>query len=171
MPFAPEVLSLEQLRLVNGLGDLRNDAWESPHPDIHPDLTELAPTFSPAIEQVSENVYNARGFDPANTTFVEGDDGVIVIDAMTVVDTAEKAMLAFREICDKPVKALIYTHDHGDHVFGAAAFVDPADVASGDVPVIAHRDLVAEIGRLQSQNFAIMGARAMYHTGALLPEG
>ena len=90
MPFAPEVLSLEQLRLVEGLGELRNGAYEPSHPDIHPDLTYLSPTFSPAIEQVSENVYNARGFDPANTTFIVGDDGVIVVDAMTAVDNAER---------------------------------------------------------------------------------
>ena len=171
MPFAPEVLSLHQLRQIEGLADLRNEGYEPAHPDIHPELTELSPGMAPAIEQVADNVYNARGFDPANTTFVVGDEGVVVIDAMTVADTAEQAMLAFREICDKPVKAVVYTHDHGDHVFGAPAFVDPVDVASGDVAVIAHKDLVAEIGRLQSQNFAVMGARALYHTGALLPEG
>ena len=80
-------------------------------------------------------------------------------------------MLAFREVCELPVKGVVYTHDHGDHLFGAPGFVDRADVESGAVPVIAHRDLVAEIGRLMSQNQAIMRARAMYHTGAMLPEG
>ena len=51
MPFAPEVLSLDQLRRVEGLGDLVNDAYEPTHPDVHPDLTELAPAMAPAIEQ------------------------------------------------------------------------------------------------------------------------
>ena len=74
----------------------------------------------------------------ANLTVVEGDDGLVIIDCMSGVETAQQGMALFREhVSDKPVAAVIYTHTHIDHYGGVKGIVDAADVASGKVPIIA----------------------------------
>ena len=72
-----------RLRAVPGLEDLENRACTDVSPHVHPELTHLSRVMEPAIEQVSERVFSAVGFDSANSTFVVGDDGIVVIDAMT----------------------------------------------------------------------------------------
>ena len=122
----------------------------------------------PAIEQVSNQVFNAVGFDVANATFVIGQDGAVVIDAMLAVENMAAALLAFREICEYPITGLVYTHSHGDHWGGSPALVTPEQAASGEVPVIAQRQLMAEIARINGYNQPIMGARATYQFGQYL---
>lgn len=79
--------------------------------------------FERTVVQVSENVYTAVGFHGANTSMIVGDDGVIIVDTLYGPLSARAAMKAFREYSDKPVKAIIYTHSHGDHTGGASAFI------------------------------------------------
>ena len=63
---------------------------------------------------------------------------MIIIDCATSVEAAAQGMALFREhVVDKPVAAVIYTHTHVDHYGGVKGVVDPADVASGKVPIIA----------------------------------
>lgn len=75
------------------------------------------------IIQVGENVYTAVGYHGANTSMIVGTDGVIIVDTLMGPTSAANAMEAFRQYSDKPVKAIIYTHSHGDHIGGAQAFV------------------------------------------------
>jgi uncharacterized sulfatase len=75
------------------------------------------------IVQVTENVYTAVGYHGANTSMIVGNDGVIIVDTLMGPASAANAMEAFRQYSDKPVKAIIYTHSHGDHIGGAQAFV------------------------------------------------
>lgn len=135
--WAPRVLDLEQLRRVDGLADLANRACTSADHHVAPGLTRLSEVMEPAIEQVAETVYSAVGFDVANSTFVVGRDAVIVVDAMTSTENMVRALRAFREISERPVKGVVYTHSHGDHWAGSPALVDPAAAASGEVAVIA----------------------------------
>lgn len=79
--------------------------------------------FEQGVVKVSDNVYTAVGFHGANTSMIVGDDGVIIVDTLKGPASAAKAAEAFREYSDKPVKAIIYTHSHGDHIGGASAFV------------------------------------------------
>lgn len=78
------------------------------------------------VVKITDNVYTAVGFHGANTSMIIGDDGVIIIDTLKGPGSAAKAMQAFRAYSDKPVKAIIYTHSHGDHIGGASAFVGDA---------------------------------------------
>ena len=105
--WAPRVLDLARLRSVPGLEGLENRAWTGVSPDIHPSLTHLSNVMEPAIEQVAERVYSAVGFDCANATFVVGDDGIVVIDAMTAIENMRDALTAFRQISDLPVKGIV----------------------------------------------------------------
>jgi glyoxylase-like metal-dependent hydrolase (beta-lactamase superfamily II) len=107
-----------------------------------------------------------RGF--GNVIMIEGDDGLIIVDTTTAHEHAEVAARAFRKISDKPVKAIIYTHHHVDHISGAGAFADPADVAAGDVPVIAASNFLRELEDENQVTAPIMSVRALYMYGQLL---
>ena len=88
--------------------------------------------------KVVDGLYQVRNNDIGDLTIVEGDDGLVIIDCTSGVESARQGMAMFREhVSDKPVVAVIYTHTHIDHYGGVKGVVDPADVASGKVPIIA----------------------------------
>ncbi len=51
-------------------------------------------------------------------------------------------MEAFRRVTDKPVKAIVYTHNHFDHVAAVKAFTTEEDVASGKVDIYGHETIL-----------------------------
>lgn len=79
--------------------------------------------FEQQIVQVTDNVFTAVGYHGANTSMIVGTDGVIIVDTLMGPSAAANALQAFRTYSDKPVKAIIYPHSHGDHTGGARAFV------------------------------------------------
>lgn len=79
--------------------------------------------FAREIVQVSPAVYTAVGFSPANISMIVGSDGVVIVDTGLSVAQATEVASRFRAITDKPVKAIIYTHAHGDHTGGSGAFI------------------------------------------------
>ncbi|MCA9142326.1 MAG: alkyl/aryl-sulfatase [Planctomycetaceae bacterium] len=97
-------------------------------------LTTQQQQFEQGIVKVSDNVFTAVGFHGANTSMIVGTDGVIIVDTLMGPTSAANALATFRKYSDKPVKAIIYTHSHGDHIGGASAFVGDAqpDVYAAD---------------------------------------
>ena len=113
---------------------------EAPAPDtVNPSLWRQSQVIRRGgLYKVTDGLYQARNNDIANLTIVEGDAGLVIIDCTASVEAARQGMDLFREhVSDKPVVAVIYTHTHIDHYGGVKGVVDPADVASGKVPVIA----------------------------------
>lgn len=82
----------------------------------------LAAEFKKELIKVTDGVYTAVGFGASNSSLIEGIDGVIIVDTMMCTEAAKLVMKAFREITQKPVKAIIYTHSHTDHIGGASVF-------------------------------------------------
>jgi len=87
------------------------------------------------------------------------------------METAETVAAEFKKITDKPIKTIIYTHFHADHVSGTKAFVSDEELAAGDVEVIAHEDLTDHVIRDVGLIAPILGRRAMYQFGMRLPIG
>jgi alkyl sulfatase BDS1-like metallo-beta-lactamase superfamily hydrolase len=89
-------------------------------------------------EVVPGRVYQVRGYDLANISFIKGDTGWIVFDPLTAQETA-RAALAFinDKLGKRPVVGVVYSHSHVDHFGGVRGVMDEADAASGKVMVIA----------------------------------
>lgn len=90
--------------------------------------------FEKQIVQVAPNVYTGVGYAGSNASMIVGLDGVIIVDTLPGLAAAEVLKAEFREFSDKPVKAIIYTHGHVDHIGGATVF------AGDDDPEIYARD-------------------------------
>lgn len=150
---------------------------EEPHPDTaNPALWRQAQIMRRAgLYKVVDRLYQVRNSSMANVTIVEGDDGLIVIDTATSVETARQALALFRHhVADKPVAAVIYTHTHIDHYAGIKGVVDEADVASGKVPIIAPGTIASFDKHALGENVIAGNAmlrRASYPFGALLSPG
>jgi uncharacterized sulfatase len=83
--------------------------------------------FEQQVVQITNNVFTAIGYHGANTSMIVGDDGVIIVDTLMGPTSATNAFKALRVYSDKPVKAIIYTHSHGDHTGGASVFAEDVD--------------------------------------------
>ncbi|MBC1893548.1 MBL fold metallo-hydrolase [Listeria seeligeri] len=105
---------------------------------VNPSLWRISQlNMTNGLFKVTERVYQVRGYDMANTTIMEGDTGLVITDTLTSIETARAALeLYYEHRPKKPIKAIIYTHSHGDHYGGVAGLISKEDVASGKVALI-----------------------------------
>jgi alkyl sulfatase BDS1-like metallo-beta-lactamase superfamily hydrolase len=107
---------------------------------IHPSLQRQAMLNMAygLYEVLPGKIYQVRGYDLANISFIKGDTGWIIFDPLTAKETARAALAFINEKLGKrPVVGVVYSHSHGDHFGGVRGVVDEADVASGKVMIIA----------------------------------
>ncbi|MCE5282066.1 MAG: MBL fold metallo-hydrolase [Deltaproteobacteria bacterium] len=122
--------------------------------------------------KVTDGIYQVRGYDITNLTFIEGKTGYIAVDPLMSVETARAALeLLRRHLPVKPVVAVIYTHSHVDHWGGVQGIVDAADVAAGKVRIIAPAGLAREAVSENLLAGNAMARRSAYMFGGLLPKG
>jgi alkyl sulfatase BDS1-like metallo-beta-lactamase superfamily hydrolase len=116
--------------------------------------------------EVTPGVYQVRGFDISNITFVEGERGYIVIDPLTSAEPAAAALALLRQHRgDRPVTAVIYTHSHVDHYGGVRGVLAEDDA----VPIIAPEGFIEAAVSENVLLGNVMNRRATYMYGALLP--
>ncbi|MFD0547530.1 alkyl/aryl-sulfatase [Streptomyces mexicanus] len=121
--------------------------------------------------QVTEGIYQVRGFDLSNMTIVEGERGVFVIDPLISAETASAALALYRAHRGRrPVTGVLYTHSHIDHFGGVRGVIGEDDVARG-VPVLAPRGFLQHAVSENVYAGTAMGRRAAYMYGAALPKG
>ncbi len=119
--------------------------------------------------KVTDGIYQVRGFDLANMTFIEGKSGWIVIDPLTVAETAKAAMdLVDRELGKKPVKAVLLSHSHIDHFGGVKGIASEADVKNGNIKIYAPKDFFEHSISENVMAGNAMSRRAYYMYGNLL---
>ena len=120
--------------------------------------------------EVAPKIWQARGYDISNITFIEGDTGWVIIDPLTVQETAAACLeLANQHLGERPVTAVIYTHSHTDHFGGVLGVTSLDDVAAGRCRIIAPEHFMREVvGENVIAGFA-MARRAAYQFGPLLP--
>jgi alkyl sulfatase BDS1-like metallo-beta-lactamase superfamily hydrolase len=125
--------------------------------------------------QVSPRIFQVRGFDIANITFIEGDSGLIALDALTVADTAAAALALYRKHRDpegrRRLHTVMYSHSHGDHFGGVLGLVTQADVDAGRVQVIAPDGFLHEAVAENVIAGVPMFRRAAFQFGHTLPKG
>jgi alkyl sulfatase BDS1-like metallo-beta-lactamase superfamily hydrolase len=144
-----------------------------PPPTVNPSLWRQGQLMAKhGLYQVSDNIWQVRGFDLANITFVKGTSGWIVIDTLGSNETAKAAFeLLTEHVGARPIVAVIYTHSHTDHFAGTAGLVSLEDVKAGKVQVIAPKGFLhAAVGENVIAGPA-MQRRAMYQFGIPLPKG
>ncbi len=120
--------------------------------------------------EVGDGVWQVRGHDLSNITFIAGETGWIVIDPLTAAETAAASLaLADEHLGARPVVAVIHTHSHIDHFAGVLGVTSHEDVAAGRCRIIAPEHFLAEAVSENVIAGPVMLRRAMYMYGALLP--
>lgn len=101
---------------------------------MHPELKAHPEYFAREIIQLADDVYMAFGFAASNVYMIVGDDGLVIIDTTETTAAATNILAEFRKITDLPVKTIILTHSHRDHVSGASVFAgdDNPEVITSD---------------------------------------
>ncbi|MGB8544801.1 MAG: alkyl sulfatase dimerization domain-containing protein, partial [Azonexus sp.] len=139
---------------------------------IHPSLQRQA-VLNMAYglyEVVPGRIYQVRGFDLANISFIKGDTGWIVFDPLTARETARAALELINEKLGKrPVVGVVYSHSHIDHFGGVRGVVDEADVLSGKVKIIAPEGFLHEAISENVFTGNAMSRRTQYSYAVLLP--
>ena len=122
--------------------------------------------------EVTDRVYQVRGFDMANMTIIEGDTALIIIDTLSTPDTARAALeLYYQHRPKKPVGTVIYTHSHADHFGGIKGVISEAEIAAGKVQLLAPSGFMEAVAGEFIIAGTAMSRRAQYQFGGLLPPG
>ncbi|MFB9134081.1 MBL fold metallo-hydrolase [Vibrio sp. AK197] len=170
----------DTVTIKNEQGDI---VWDLEAYKQYIDVTKAAPdTVNPSLWrnaqlnmmnglfEVTEGIYQVRGYDLSNITFIQGDTGWIVFDPLISQETAKAALDFINEqLGERPVVAVVYSHSHIDHFGGVRGIVDEEDVKSGKVKIIASHGFTEHAVSENVIAGNAMGRRAIYMYGALLP--
>jgi alkyl sulfatase BDS1-like metallo-beta-lactamase superfamily hydrolase len=127
------------------------EAWESKHPS--------APVWS-IIADGSVSTQH----------IIDAPDGLILLDAGLTREQMEPVAARIKELSDKPLKAIIYTHAHVDHTGGIDAFVTEQQVENGEVEIIASEKFMEAYVSENASTGPLMGQRAILMYGALMQQ-
>ena len=169
---APCVITAADGRVVwdnDAYGFLRGESPASVHPSLWRQSTLAA---RQGLYEVVEGIYQVRGLDLSNITFVEGDTGIIVIDPLVCTETAAAALGLYRKHRgDREVRAVIYTHSHVDHFGGVLGVTTVDDVEAGRVSVLAPEGFIGHAVQENVYAGTAMTRRAAYMYGTALHRG
>lgn len=160
------------------------DDYEKAPDSVNPSLWENTKNnHAYGLFEVTDGIYQVRGYDMANLTVVKGDTGWIVFDTLMSVECSQAAMQLIEKNLGKfPVKAVIISHSHVDHFGGIAGVMakeDKADetlsiedqLASGKIPVITPVGFTEHSVKENVYAGKGMGRRSNYQYGILLTPG
>jgi len=151
------------------------------------DDEQAAPTVNPSLWrqarlnrihglfQVTPRMFQVRGFDIANITFIEGDTGLLALDTNSCPETAAACLALYRKYRDpegkRPLHTVMYSHSHADHYGGVTGLITQADVDAGKVQVIAPSGFMHHAVAENIIGGVAMARRAFFQFGPTLPKG
>ena len=165
---------------LQSYGDLNRDAPDTVNPSLwrNTQLNAKAGLF-----EVCDGIYQVRGFDMANATFIRTDHGWIVFDVLM----CKENMKAAKELMENrfgplDVKAVLYSHSHVDHFGGVEGIITREQVAdatlslkkqlaSGKVPVLAPAGFLKHAISENVYAGIAMARRAQFQYGTVLDKG
>lgn len=165
---------------LQSYGDLNRDAPDTVNPSLwrNTQLNAKAGLF-----KVCDGIYQVRGFDMANATFIRTNNGWIIFDVLMCKENmqAAKALMENR-FGPLDVKAVLYSHSHVDHFGGAEGAIDRNDVAdpslsfdkqlaSGKTVILAPKGFLKHAIRENVYAGIAMARRAQYQYGTVLEKG
>ena len=165
---------------LQSYGDLNRDAPDTVNPSLwrNTQLNAKAGLF-----EVCDGIYQVRGFDMANTTFIRTDHGWIVFDVLM----CKENMKAAKELMENrfgplDIKAVLYSHSHVDHFGGVEGVITREQVAdaklslkkqlaSGKIPVLAPAGFLKHAISENVYAGIAMARRAQFQYGTVLDKG
>ena len=126
-------------------------------------ITESGPTINPRMvsfgeqmaktiyEPVKDKVFSMAGWQETSSLIVVGDNALIVVDPGENDNASSQIMKDFRETTgiQFPVRAVIYSHRHPDHSFGAGGMgVTQEQVDNGLVKIFAHHEFMKYLANI-----------------------
>jgi len=128
-------------------------------------LIDHSEKLAKKVYQITDGVYHFVGSGLANSTMIEGKDGLIIIDTGDCIEQSQEHYQAFREYSDKPVTAVIYTHSH--YAFGTTTYVQKG--RGKDVSIWAHEDVHRTATSFITEIAPTFTRRASFQFGMFLP--
>ena len=149
---------------------------EEPAETVNPSLWRQARlNMIHGLFQVTPRMFQVRGYDIANITFIEGETGLIALDALTCPETAAASLALYRQHRDPQHKrrlhTVMYSHSHGDHFGGVAGLVTQAQVDAGQVQIIAPAGFMQAAVAENVIGGVAMARRSQFQFGPTLPKG
>ncbi|UCX05197.1 alkyl/aryl-sulfatase [Shewanella glacialimarina] len=165
------------------MAEAGNVAWDMGSYDWLLDEGKTFDTINPSLQRqavlnmayglyevLPGKIYQVRGYDLANISFIKGDTGWIVFDPLTAKETAAAALKFINEqLGERPVVAVVYSHSHGDHFGGVRGVVNEEDVKSGKVKIIAPEGFMHHAIAENVMAGNAMTRRMFFQYGVLLP--
>lgn len=160
------------------------DDYDEAPSSVNPSLWENTKNnHAYGLFEVTEGIYQVRGYDMANLTLVKGDTGWIVFDPLMSTECTQAAMqLVEKNLGKLPVKAVIISHPHVDHFGGIQGVVSEDTVAdstlsveqqlaSDKIPIIVPEGFAEHAVAENVYAGKAMSRRANYQYGVLLETG
>lgn len=144
-----------------------------PPATVHPSLwRHMRYLKHHGLFEVTDGIWQVRGFDLSNMTILRGETGWVLIDPLTTQEVAAAALELVNEtLGERPVTAVIYSHSHADHFGGARGVASVEDVAAGRTQIIAPEHFMEEAASENVMAGGAMQRRAAFQFGAGLVPG
>lgn len=121
--------------------------------------------------EVADGIYQVRGYDMTNITFIKGDTGWIVFDPLMSTECSAAAMQLVNEnLGERPVTAVVMSHPHVDHYGGIKGIISEEEVASRSIPIIVPEGFGEHAVSENVYAGNAMGRRAGYQYGTILDD-
>ncbi len=122
--------------------------------------------------EVTDGIYQVRGYDMSNITFIRGNTGWIVFDPLMTIECSRAAKeLVDQKLGVRPIRGIVYSHTHVDHYGGVKGIVSEEQVRDEKITIIAPDGFEEYVVKENLHAGIAMARRASYQYGTMLEPG